>query len=285
MYTKFMIIAISVVFLSACGVKESDQDESSTCNLSIASEENVVDPSNNDVVTSATESKEKEYEKDEFTGFRPKYERPIVTPIPGVPDEWYEDGHIVYPVKYGEMAWKEAGFEDRWDMCTIPEKLLESMSTQELLNLILDYPDLYILGFDIPSPYRSFDRFREKFNGLHDYFEREDYIDVLISTYEKCETADYISSNEIDRSCGEYWIMRKFQMLEIMLSQPEVQVSLSDDEKELVIRLAEDKLAQRLEWKVFKKNPGKDELLCGCYALLGRSDELDYLFRPDADPA
>lgn len=56
---------------------------------------------------------------------------------------WYETYY--YPMNPESDEWMKYGLEDTLDILNPPEELLHSFSTEELAELMMDYPYLWVL--------------------------------------------------------------------------------------------------------------------------------------------
>ena len=63
--------------------------------------------------------------------------------VEGLKEVWYETRY--YPVNPESDEWMEYGLEDTLDILNPPEELLHSFSTEELTELMMDYPFLWML--------------------------------------------------------------------------------------------------------------------------------------------
>lgn len=88
-----------------------------------------------------------------------------------------------YPVKPGQKKWEE--FRTHREMvqaCQIPNEVLESVCTEDLLGLCLNYP----LQFDFYA-YNTVDEglraVLSQFNGLQEFISRSDCFEVLVNNY------------------------------------------------------------------------------------------------------
>lgn len=93
-------------------------------------------------------------------------------------DEAYE-----YPVLPGTDEWKELRTQvDKIAVCQIPEEILTNMTTEALLETVLNYPlksNMYM--YDNLSI--GYDKLKNQFNGLKELESREDAIEVLSNYY------------------------------------------------------------------------------------------------------
>ena len=85
----------------------------------------------------------------------------------------------VYPVQPGTEAW--ASFESHQEMidaCEVPEETLRQMTTQALLESVLNYPLLGdVLAYDDSEA--GFEAMVDSFRGLEEFLSREDAAEVL----------------------------------------------------------------------------------------------------------
>ena len=97
-------------------------------------------------------------------------------------DSWIDaEGNISYPVTNLSTEWKNMTIAERRAACQIPEQLLEEVTTPELLDIVIKYPDIFVI---FEEDYEEgFQNFRMSFNGLEELMKRDDLVDVLIKTY------------------------------------------------------------------------------------------------------
>lgn len=102
-----------------------------------------------------------------------------------------------YPVVPGTIEWEN--FESRSDMieaCQIPQDTLERLSTDALLQTILDYPFLseMVMFYRTPEEREQelgFWHIANSFNGLQEFMKREDALSTL---------EEYGSFNNLDNN-------------------------------------------------------------------------------------
>ncbi len=108
-------------------------------------------------------------------------------------EEYYPEGYsgYIYPVRPGTSEWY--ALDDHSDMievCTIPENILSSMTTGELMESILAYPlivdmfayDDWSVGFQVVA---------SRFNGLQEFLNRSDSPSALVNAYATQETLQF----------------------------------------------------------------------------------------------
>jgi len=107
------------------------------------------------------------------------------------------------------------------DSCQIPDDVLYSLTTKELLEICIQYSDIYQYSIPVaamPIPYLgcSFyvDEVISKFNGLSELVKREDYLDTLLKRYD-----DMI--NNMAAVCNSFSLEERFLLknIELLISR------------------------------------------------------------------
>ena len=121
-----------------------------------------------------------------------------------------------YPIKPGMEEWKL--FESNEDMvksCQIPEKVLSSLPTEELMELCLQYPLLYDI-FAFNNTTEGFDKFFYDFNGIRELYKRQETLRALLKRYNlKIQNLSFFNEKALDMEKGFYII--SVSVLEILL--------------------------------------------------------------------
>lgn len=99
-------------------------------------------------------------------------------------DEWKKvDGKYQYPVTPYDKEWGTYFSEaERHTACQIPQELLMELTTEELLELVLDSPvitDMYVHD----SIVEAVKGLAQEFNGMHELLSREDCLTVVSHYY------------------------------------------------------------------------------------------------------
>lgn len=173
------------------------------------------------------------------------------------------------PIHVGDKLWRELGStSERMRECEIPNDIIHKMSTPELLENILDYPYIALIG-TYDNPLEGLDYLTERFNGLREFFTRDDYVDVALEKYEsvtipqkmEIEYEEIISEenyvhdmNELLQSEDEVlktqiledaYITNMVNALECILAKAENNSIVNEDEKsricETMVRLLQEK--------------------------------------------
>lgn len=138
-----------------------------------------------------------------------------------------------YPVKPGSKEWlKIADFEKRLALLDIPEDILQKISTEELVNSCLSYPEfgLVYTRNDLQSGYNYI---RSMFNGFRELETRPDAGKVLMKVYAGYKPDSFDRSSS-DLEIGQF--VFKFNYIELLLAQPGIQNKMNlVDLKELMM--------------------------------------------------
>lgn len=90
----------------------------------------------------------------------------------------------VFPVTTGTKEWEELKTTNEMISLTqIPEKLLKSMTTEALVETVIDYPLLSNI-FVYNSSDEALNIMKKQFNGVDELFKREDGVSKLLSYYQ-----------------------------------------------------------------------------------------------------
>jgi hypothetical protein len=129
-----------------------------------------------------------------------------------------------FPMKPGTTEWKALTSHDhKKQVCQIPQSILSSMSTMDLVETCLNYPLLIdIIAYDRKQ--EGFEHVTQEFNGLQELLKRKDVGSTLVERYKKMNPDD-IDSNWTSHQKGEYSV--QFFFVEILLAQEAVIANLS----------------------------------------------------------
>ena len=63
------------------------------------------------------------------------------------PADWYDaDGNMVMPISLDEEKWQSSPiFEDRCNLCTIPQTIIDKASTEELAKMVIECKMNYLI--------------------------------------------------------------------------------------------------------------------------------------------
>jgi len=153
------------------------------------------------------------------------------------------NGVFVYPA-YPKDGWKS---DDIWDeqrkYFSIPDNVLKCISTEGLIQSIINHPNYKVLLFAYSTWQQGFDRVSIECNGLSELVQRKDAISVLFKRYKEMNPLDfkkYSDSIESAKFQIDFWF------IEIIMAQPVIFSKLTKDEKivffEFIIETYEKKI-------------------------------------------
>ncbi len=144
--------------------------------------------------------------------------------------------NTTYSYEIDSDAWNSStSKKERVDMCQIPEDILDTLSTEALIDTVLDYPffnDIYFFN----SLQDGFENLKAQFNGLNELLNREDVGQKLLNKYESVDA-------EMDEN------LFLLSNIEILLAQPEVQNTLDNNELDLLTYEVEEKYMDKCDNK------------------------------------
>ncbi len=98
------------------------------------------------------------------------------------PSKWYEDGKAVFAINIFDEEWAKLRTQSEMvAACQIPQEVMDSLTTPELLRLVEDYPLLSNMYSDTPG--EGFQYIYECFNGLRELLDREDCLEAVYAEY------------------------------------------------------------------------------------------------------
>lgn len=102
-----------------------------------------------------------------------------------------------YPVTPGSSEWGNFTPQQMHDACQIPEDKLKGMTTEALLETVLDYPlILDYMAFNTLED--ACNAMSEEFNGFNELFSREDVTSAILDRYESSKVLNADEAEEAD---------------------------------------------------------------------------------------
>lgn len=148
-----------------------------------------------------------------------------------------------YPVKPGTSTWFELSSHDEMiKACQIPEEILKSTPTKELIELCLNYP---LLGdiFAYNKIQEGVSRVSEQFNGLNELINRDDCVNFL---FDKMKNQNMLKSGVLNTiEIGKE--ISKQMVVESLLSKVIISANIEKSVKHNISILAVNKL-------IYKRN-------------------------------
>lgn len=124
---------------------------------------------------------------------------------------------------------KLSSYQEKIEVCQLPEDEISSWTTEELLDVCLAYPMYGTLNFQ-NSLQQGFDKILNDFNGLKALLERDDLGSVLLQRYETLDLNKILKSQRYPVSYVKF--------LEITIAQESVLEKMTHDERESLLKIA-----------------------------------------------
>jgi len=160
-----------------------------------------------------------------------------------------------FPIKPGSAEW--ANFRSHAEMlevCQVPESILKTMSTEGLVETVLNYP-LRIDTFAYNDPQTGFDAVATQFNGIKELLNREDAATELLAQY---KTLDLSVANKDwePKDRGEY-TLGTVAFTEILMAQYEIINKMTEIERINVLSEAIKKNDEKHKFAEFYGQSGQ----------------------------
>lgn len=149
-----------------------------------------------------------------------------------------------YPVKPGSEEWGKLKTEvDRFAVLQIPENLLKTMNTHDLVVTCLNYPGMVLFGV-YNDMQKGMEHLIKNFNGLQELMQRTDAPAELLSVYKQMNSSKLkLLSRSIEQSS---WSIRRIYF-ELLLTQDCVIDKMSDAERSLLMEEARNRLYHKID--------------------------------------
>ena len=153
-----------------------------------------------------------------------------------------------FPIKPGTKAWENLkNHAEKVNACQIPDSILELISTEELIDICLDYP-LFpdIMAFN--SVQDGINHLKQNFNGIRELIARDDYPQILLSKYKLISPLEYDKGWTLIEK-GRYSF--EITSIELLLSQNEVINKMSKEDKKDVVKILLKKDKEKSESEIY----------------------------------
>lgn len=165
--------------------------------------------------------------------------------------EWKvnDENEYEFPVNAGDNEWLELETHgEMMEACSVPEEVLEDASTDQLLEMVLDYPLLCdIYAYDTVE--EGVAVVASRFNGFEELMSRDDFEEVVLDRYIETDVDDATSNQE-----EIFTDVTEIVVLEDILAQEEVIESYSDKKIEELIEAVEEKTEDKIEADTYYGN-------------------------------
>lgn len=150
-----------------------------------------------------------------------------------------------YPLSVEDAEWKSfETHQEMLDACQIPDKLLTQLDTEELLELVLEYP-LLIDFYAYDNLEEGLDKIASCYNGLSELLDREDCANIIADRYIAIEEKIINNIGEAQVLDGEAEQLDQFEdklkgdFLATLLQKEGVIRNLSVEKTEIVNQVTE----------------------------------------------
>lgn len=146
-----------------------------------------------------------------------------------------------YPILPGTEEWKKFKTQqEKVDACQIPEDVLKAISTNDLVQLCLDYPLLF--GFNVFNQISDgVNAVYSSFNGFRELVKRPNAVDILTELYKtELEKQTEILNNNVVSLLVKGKYKSRISAIEIFIGCPQMQNHLTRiEQKQTMVNLME----------------------------------------------
>jgi hypothetical protein len=137
-----------------------------------------------------------------------------------------------FPVKPGSLEWKQLETQEEMTAaCQIPSNLLETMSTNALVETCLHYP-LFPQMTAYNNIVTGFDKVMLNFNGFTELLKRKDATTVLLRKYREMDPSSY-GTNWSSVRKGQF--IYEYLFIEMMIAQERFQFLPSYNDRKNIL--------------------------------------------------
>jgi hypothetical protein len=156
----------------------------------------------------------------------------------------------VYPVVPGTPQWKALRtFQEKLDICQIPQDTLTSMTTDALITTCLSYPLFATTLAAHEGGKRGLDFLLKEFNGMRELIKRKDAGSYLIVRYRAFNPLGYDTTWPSIKRGG--FAIDLF-CLETLLSEDSIISNMSDQERRDLLSLTIDKFKLKQQGRLYR---------------------------------
>ncbi len=174
-------------------------------------------------------------------------------------EEWFDsEGSYTYPITPSDPIWHEMSYGEWVAACNMPQEVVDTLSTEELVSAALDYPlKMDYLFFN--SHAAGIQHFQEKSNVYRELFEREDAPEVLLTAYESLQV-DYdilaVTENQNALTASKY---DRELILQLLLASEEISEQFDETQVTSLIDITEEKNEQRSATPIFSSVSSEEQ--------------------------
>lgn len=205
---------------------------------------------------------------------------------------YIDDEVYIFPIQPGSAEWLSfTSKQEKLDVCQIPEKKLSVMTTDALLETVLNYPLIHdYLAFNTLN--EALETMSSDFNGLRALLARKDFTGTLLNEYSK---ANVMTSYQLDlqdctemskESIDQFFLT---QTLEFLVSCDQMENgAYSVDEQKLFEKELNEKEASRSNSglysdfsDIYQEYQSEKADLCSVKLMAGESYSTGYVYTPN----
>ncbi len=174
--------------------------------------------------------------------------------------------YLITPTNNTEEWAELKTYQDKLEICQINEEDLTNLSTEELFDVCMAYPNLgdFIFSNSLQAGY---EKVVKNFNGLQEFLNRDDVGTVLFNKYKN------INPEKIKNTQRYPCIYMQF--LEFMISQENVLNKMTAEEREELINLAVSVQESKSNYDIFSVN--ESFLIAGRSLMIDNPEFRDYV--------
>ena len=151
-----------------------------------------------------------------------------------------------FPIRPGMVEWQKLrSHQEMVEVCQIPNDVLNSLSTEDLVKICLEYPLFFTMG-GFNNLQQGFEQVSTEFNGFQELMKRSASASELLKIYQTTEPS-LVDNLNTPLSRGLH--KQKLFFIEFTLSQKALIDKLDNTEIKLLISEALDKLSEKNKYK------------------------------------
>ena len=149
-----------------------------------------------------------------------------------------------FPVKPGTEAWNKLETEtERLSALQIPDNILKTMSTQDLITTCMNYPAMgYYTAYN--NPQEGMDVIIQNFNGLQELMNRSDAPNLLLATYKQMNNKFMSSQAKLtNQASGSI----KKNYFEWLINQDAILNKMNEDDRSTLLEEVRNKIFYQID--------------------------------------
>ncbi len=166
--SNIVIILVCVIIISSCGNKESETDIVND-SFEITKDNSATDVAMEDTIKNEIEMIEQ--------GKAETLSKEVWESVDGYP--------VTANSEY--IDWSKLSWKTRYKILNMPGEMLKSMSTEELVNYVLNYPDIHQVFSMFNTYIQGLNTMYDRSNILREYCRRDDADSIMFEKYKEID--------------------------------------------------------------------------------------------------